>query len=55
MDLERAPFDLRACIESVVDLIGPVAAKKGLEVAYDIEPGRPRPPSATRAASARSC
>src|SRR5438105_1202225 len=41
MDLERAPFDLRACIESVVDLIGPVAAKKGLEVAYDIEPGTP--------------
>ncbi|MDP9184933.1 MAG: GAF domain-containing protein, partial [Actinomycetota bacterium] len=25
MDLERAPFDLRACIESVVDLIGPIA------------------------------
>ena len=41
MELERAPFDLRACIESVVDLIGPVAAKKGLEVAYDIEPGTP--------------
>ena len=41
MDLERAPFDLRACIESVVDLIGPVAAQKGLEVAYDIEPGTP--------------
>ncbi len=41
MDLERAPFDLRACVESVVDLIGPVAAKKGLEVAYDIEPDTP--------------
>jgi signal transduction histidine kinase/DNA-binding response OmpR family regulator len=41
MELERAPFDLRACIESVMDLIGPVAAKKGLEVAYDIEPGTP--------------
>jgi GAF domain-containing protein/CheY-like chemotaxis protein/HPt (histidine-containing phosphotransfer) domain-containing protein len=41
MELERAPFDLRACMESVVDLIGPVAAKKGLEVAYDIEPGTP--------------
>jgi GAF domain-containing protein/DNA-binding response OmpR family regulator len=41
MELERAPFDLRACIESVVDLIGPVAAKKGLEVAYDIELGTP--------------
>ncbi len=41
MDLERAPFDLRGCIESVVDLIGPVAARKGLEVAYEIEPGTP--------------
>jgi GAF domain-containing protein/CheY-like chemotaxis protein len=41
MDLERAPFDLRACIESVVDLIGPVAARKGLEVAYQIEDGTP--------------
>jgi GAF domain-containing protein/CheY-like chemotaxis protein/HPt (histidine-containing phosphotransfer) domain-containing protein len=41
MDLERAPFDLRACIESVVDLIGPIAMKKHLEVAYDIESGTP--------------
>ena len=41
MDLESAPFDLRGCIESVVDLIGPVAAKKGLELAYVIEPGTP--------------
>jgi PAS domain S-box-containing protein len=41
MELEQAPFDLRACIESVVELIGPVAAKKGLELAYEIEPGVP--------------
>jgi signal transduction histidine kinase/DNA-binding response OmpR family regulator len=41
MELERAPFDLRACIESVIDLIGPVAAKKGLEVTYAIEDGTP--------------
>jgi GAF domain-containing protein/CheY-like chemotaxis protein/HPt (histidine-containing phosphotransfer) domain-containing protein len=41
MELEWAPFDLRACIESVVDLVGPVAARKGLEVAYEIEPGTP--------------
>jgi GAF domain-containing protein/DNA-binding response OmpR family regulator len=41
MDLESAPFDLRACLESVVDLIGPVAARKGLEVAYQIEDGTP--------------
>ena len=41
MDLERAPFDLRACIESVVDLVGPTATRKGLEVVYAIEPGTP--------------
>src|SRR5262249_21886332 len=41
MDLESAPFDLRGCVESVVDLIGPVAARKGLELAYVIEPGTP--------------
>ena len=41
MDLEEAPFDLRACIESVVELIGPVAARKGLEVAYEVEEGTP--------------
>jgi GAF domain-containing protein/CheY-like chemotaxis protein/HPt (histidine-containing phosphotransfer) domain-containing protein len=41
MELERAPFDLRSCIESVVDLVGPLAARKGLEVAYDIRPGTP--------------
>jgi GAF domain-containing protein/CheY-like chemotaxis protein len=41
MELERAPFDLRGCIESVVDLVGPVAARKGLEIAYEIEPGTP--------------
>jgi len=41
MELEEAPFDVRGCIESVVDLIGPVAATKGLEVAYELEPGTP--------------
>ena len=41
MELEQAPFDLRACIESVVDLIGPIAIRKGLEVSYGIEPGTP--------------
>ncbi len=41
MDLEQAPFELRECIESVVDLIGPLAARKGLEVAYEIAPGTP--------------
>jgi signal transduction histidine kinase/DNA-binding response OmpR family regulator/HPt (histidine-containing phosphotransfer) domain-containing protein len=41
MELEEAPFDLRTCIEAVVDLIGPVAARKGLEIAYEIEDGTP--------------
>ena len=39
MELEHVPFDMRGCVESVVELIGPVAAKKGLELAYEIEPG----------------
>jgi signal transduction histidine kinase/DNA-binding response OmpR family regulator len=41
MELEQAPFDLRECSEAVIDLIGPLAAKKGLELAYDIEEGTP--------------
>ncbi|MGA9160405.1 MAG: GAF domain-containing protein [Actinomycetota bacterium] len=41
MDLELAPFDVRECIEAVVDLIGPIAQRKGLEVTYGIEPGTP--------------
>src|SRR5207302_4244970 len=41
MELERAPFDLRGCIESVVGLIGPLALRKGLEVTYAIEPRTP--------------
>ncbi len=41
MELEVAPFDVRECVEAVVDLIGPVAQRKGLELAYGIEPGTP--------------
>jgi signal transduction histidine kinase/DNA-binding response OmpR family regulator/putative methionine-R-sulfoxide reductase with GAF domain len=41
MELEVAPFDVRECIEAVVDLIGPIAQRKGLEVTYGIEPGTP--------------
>jgi PAS domain S-box-containing protein len=41
MDLEFAPFDVRACVESVIELIGAVASAKGLEVAYEIAPGTP--------------
>ncbi len=41
MDLEETPFDVRGCIESAIELVGPLAAKKGIEVAYWIEPGTP--------------
>ena len=41
MELELAPFDLRECVEAVVDLIGPSAQRKGLEITYGIEPGTP--------------
>ncbi len=41
MELEEAPFDLRGCIESVVELVGPVAGGKGLEVTYLMEPDTP--------------
>ena len=41
MELEVAPFDVRECIEAVVDLIGPIAQRKGLEITYGIEPGTP--------------
>ena len=34
MDVEAHPFDLRECVESALDLIGPRAAEKGLDVAY---------------------
>jgi PAS domain S-box-containing protein len=39
MDLEETPFDVRGCVESAVELVGPAATKKGIEVAYWMEPG----------------
>ncbi|HEX6654005.1 MAG TPA: GAF domain-containing protein [Thermoleophilaceae bacterium] len=41
MELEDAPFNLRECVEGVMDTIGPLAAGKGLDLAYDIEHGTP--------------
>jgi len=38
LDLERAPFCLRDCVEEGVELLAPEAAGKGLELAVDIEP-----------------
>jgi signal transduction histidine kinase/CheY-like chemotaxis protein len=37
MDIERHPFDLRECVESAMDLIGPRAAERGLDIAYVFE------------------
>jgi len=37
MDLERQPFDLRQCVEAVMDLVAPSASKKGLDLAFDME------------------
>jgi signal transduction histidine kinase/DNA-binding response OmpR family regulator len=41
MELEHAAFDLRECVEGVMDTIGPSAAHKGLELVYDMEEGTP--------------
>ncbi len=37
MDIEAQPFDLRECVESALDLIGPRAAEKHLDIAYLFE------------------
>jgi GAF domain-containing protein/DNA-binding response OmpR family regulator/HPt (histidine-containing phosphotransfer) domain-containing protein len=41
IDLEKAPFDLRECVEAATDLIAPLAAKKHLDLIYDIADGTP--------------
>ena len=42
MELENAPFHLRECLETALDLLGAAAAAKELDLAYEIEPGTPR-------------
>src|SRR5262249_1450631 len=37
MDIEEAPFDLRDCVESALDLVAPRAADKHLDMAYLFE------------------
>ena len=37
MDIEAQPFDLRECVESALDLVGPRAAEKQLNLAYLFE------------------
>jgi signal transduction histidine kinase/CheY-like chemotaxis protein len=41
LEVEAQPFDLRACIEAVLDLLTPMAGKKGLDLAYVIDDGTP--------------
>jgi signal transduction histidine kinase len=41
LELETHPFDLRACIESAFDLVTESAARKGLELAFLIDPALP--------------
>ena len=40
-ELDAHPFALSTTIEGALDVMGPIAAKKGLELAYDLDPGLP--------------
>ena len=42
LELERHPFELRACIEEVLDLLGPKAAEKKIDLAYTVEDSIPK-------------
>jgi adenylate cyclase len=41
LELERSGFDLRYCVESALDLVAMTAGRKGLDLAYYIEPATP--------------
>jgi PAS domain S-box-containing protein len=41
LELERLPFDVRACVEDCLDLLAPQAVDKGLRLAYWVEPRVP--------------
>jgi CheY-like chemotaxis protein/HPt (histidine-containing phosphotransfer) domain-containing protein len=41
LELEQQPFDLRDCVEGAVDLVSILAANKGIDLAYVIEPDTP--------------
>jgi PAS domain S-box-containing protein len=41
LDLEKAPFDLRECVESALELAAAAALQKGLDIAYDLDAGAP--------------
>ncbi|MDQ3937615.1 MAG: GAF domain-containing protein [Chloroflexota bacterium] len=41
MDLEEAPFDLIGAVESTLDLLAEMAARKGVDLAYEMADGLP--------------
>ncbi|MCS6813124.1 MAG: PAS domain S-box protein, partial [Cyanobacteria bacterium] len=41
LDLEEHPFNLRDCLESVIDLLAPKVAEKNLDLVYYIDPDVP--------------
>ncbi|MDQ4107901.1 MAG: PAS domain S-box protein, partial [Actinomycetota bacterium] len=41
LDLEKAPFDLRECVESAMELAAAAALAKGLDIAYDLDSDAP--------------
>ncbi|WP_412068488.1 response regulator [Rubrivirga sp. IMCC43871] len=41
LDLERAPFEVRDCVESALDVVAQKAAEAGVELAYVIDDGVP--------------
>ncbi|AFY42693.1 PAS domain S-box protein [Nostoc sp. PCC 7107] len=41
LELEEKPFDLKACVEQVIDLLAPKAAQKQIELIYLIHPQVP--------------
>ena len=41
LELERAPLDLRDCVEATLDMVAPVASEKQIELGFLIEDGVP--------------
>ncbi len=41
IELEEQPFALRECLESALDLLGTIAADKGLDLSYILDEGTP--------------
>ena len=41
LELERAPLDLRDCVEAALDMVAPVASEKPIELGFLLEEGLP--------------